>query len=143
MACPSWPRRTKTPSQRRVCSPSKSPRTAMRRGGPGSWFTGGARTRRGRRGGAGAAGEGAESHHRQRQAQRIAEAGADGGALHLKQRDEDEVGYDRYDESGEGDDGVDQGPGAAEEVGGEDLRAGEGDRARQEEDEGQHGVIEG
>src|SRR3972149_6042599 len=58
MACTSWPRRTKTSSQRRVCSPSKSPRTAMRRGGPGSWFTGGARTRRGRRGGAAGGGAG-------------------------------------------------------------------------------------
>src|SRR3989304_3558130 len=138
MACTSWPRRTKTSSQRRVCSPSKSPRTAMRRGEPGSSFTGGARARQ-KGVGDGATGEGAESHHRQRHAQRVAEAGADGGALHLKQRDEDEVGYDRYDESGEGDDGVDQGPGAAEEVGGEDLRAGEGDRARPGGGEGRHG----
>src|SRR3990172_3877355 len=58
MACTSWPRRTKTSSQRRVCSPSKSPRTAMRRGEPGSSFTGGARTRRGRRGGAAGGGGG-------------------------------------------------------------------------------------
>src|SRR3990172_8549958 len=61
MACTSWPRSMKTRSQRRVWEPSKSPRTARRRGCPGDGLatsSGLSCCPRGAPGGGGAAGRG-------------------------------------------------------------------------------------